>query len=260
MHHADALKANDSLAHLKEISGQQRKQGMESTAAYEEAILLLSSPAGIAHTSQKAMAFAAATDIHLSSQLHTSMSVGRRLSMAIGEAWSVFVDKAGIKLFAGKGKVQIQAQSDNLELVAQKDLLLHSVDQRVEVAAGKEIVLTAGGGYIRMSGGNIEIHCPGTLSMRAGNFVTMGPTSLAKQLPAMPKSDAKSDEKFMLRHEQTGEPLANRRYRAVTESGQVITGVSDAEGRTQLVMGALPENVHIEVFPPDAQAARQPVG
>jgi len=38
-------------------------------------------------------------------------------------------------------------------------------------------VLTSGGGYIRLKGGNIEIHCPGPASFKASNFDLSGPAS-----------------------------------------------------------------------------------
>ncbi|XLM22214.1 DUF2345 domain-containing protein, partial [Chromobacterium piscinae] len=32
-----------------------------------------------------------------------------------------------------------------------------------------EILVTAGGGYIRLAGGNIEVHCPGTVSVKGAS-------------------------------------------------------------------------------------------
>ncbi|VEB41560.1 Uncharacterized protein conserved in bacteria [Chromobacterium violaceum] len=65
-----------------------------------------------------------------------------------------------LKLIAAKGKVQVQAQSDAMELTADKELTITSAKGKVQIAASQEVLLTSGGGYIRIAGGNIEIHCP----------------------------------------------------------------------------------------------------
>jgi uncharacterized protein (DUF2345 family) len=42
--------------------------------------------------------------------------------VAIKKSWSLFVTTAGVRLFAGKGKVQIQAQADNIEASAKNNI------------------------------------------------------------------------------------------------------------------------------------------
>jgi len=41
------------------------------------------------------------------------------------------------------------------------------------------------------------------------------------------------DEQYVLRDEDSGQPLANVRYRIVTDTGQAITGTTDSTGRTR---------------------------
>ncbi|MFM0492385.1 DUF2345 domain-containing protein, partial [Paraburkholderia graminis] len=86
---------------------------------------------------------------------------GKSLVASVAQRISLFVQNAGMKLFAAKGKVEIQAHTDNVEITAQKTLRLLSATEKVEAAANQEILLTSGGAYIRISGGNIEIHAPG---------------------------------------------------------------------------------------------------
>ena len=49
----------------------------------------------------------------------------------------------------------------------------------MEIAAGQEILLTSGGGYIRLKGGNIEVHCPGEVSVKGASHALSGPASLS---------------------------------------------------------------------------------
>jgi type VI secretion system secreted protein VgrG len=105
---------------------------------------------------------------------------------SIADRISIFVQKAGMKLFAGKGKIEIQAHADNIELTAQKSVKVLSATERIEVAAKQEILLTSGGAYIRLSGGNIEIHAPGKIGIKGGTHNFSGPVSLPYPMPLPP--------------------------------------------------------------------------
>lgn len=54
--------------------------------------------------------------------------------MSVAEKISLFAQNAGMKLFAAKGKVEIQAQGDNLEITAQKTLKLLSATEKIDAA------------------------------------------------------------------------------------------------------------------------------
>lgn len=50
----------------------------------------------------------------------------KKFTVAAGETVSLFAQKLGIKIFAGKGKVEIQAQGDEMLLDALKDIRISS--------------------------------------------------------------------------------------------------------------------------------------
>jgi type VI secretion system secreted protein VgrG len=62
----------------------------------------------------------AGEEVTVSSGLDTNIAVGRSLLASVAEKVSLFAANAGIKLFAAKGKVQVQAQSDDLDIIAEK--------------------------------------------------------------------------------------------------------------------------------------------
>uniref|UniRef100_UPI001590D5A9 DUF2345 domain-containing protein n=1 Tax=Paraburkholderia phenoliruptrix TaxID=252970 RepID=UPI001590D5A9 len=113
------------------------------------------------------------------------------LVASVAEKLSLFVQNAGMKLFAGKGKVEMQAQSDNIELVAQKTVKVLSATDTVNVTAKQEVLLTSGGAYIRISNGNIEIHAPGKIDAKGGSHNFSGPTRLDPAFPSWVASDGK---------------------------------------------------------------------
>ncbi|MCA8251572.1 DUF2345 domain-containing protein, partial [Burkholderia multivorans] len=109
---------------------------------------------------------------------------------------SLFAQNAGVKLFAGKGKLEIQAQDDNIEVTAQKTVKVISATQNIEAAAKQEILLTSGGAYIRIKGGNIEIHAPGKIDVKGAQHDFSGPAQQPYPLPGFNKSDIPGRYRF----------------------------------------------------------------
>ena len=78
---------------------------------------------------------------------------------------------------ANQGKVEVQAQNDELQLNALKDAVLTSSSGRVNIAAQEEVLITCKGAYIKFSNGEIEIGSPKLVRVKAPLEVT-GPSSL----------------------------------------------------------------------------------
>jgi type VI secretion system secreted protein VgrG len=148
--------------------------------------LLISSPSGIAAT--------AFESIHLHSRENTCVTAGSHISLASNKSFlataikmvSIFAHSLGIKLFAGKGKVEIQAQSDDLDVIADKVLQLISARERVHISAPKEILLTAGDSYIKISKDGIENGMSGAWAVHAASHGMLGSKTMPYLAPTLP--------------------------------------------------------------------------
>ncbi|WP_254894032.1 DUF2345 domain-containing protein, partial [Chromobacterium violaceum] len=164
-------------------------------------------------------------------------TTGRRWLHNVGQHISLFVagvkDKVALKLIAAKGKVQVQAQSDAMELTADKDVTITSVKQKIHLNGKQEILLTSGGAYVRIKDGKIELHAPGTVSFKGASHDWSGGTSLGQTYNAMPQT--KFDDRFQLVDQRTGKPLANHKYEIHREFGGVEKGVTDRSGFTHFI-------------------------
>ncbi|WP_434631292.1 type VI secretion system Vgr family protein [Chromobacterium sp. CV08] len=180
-HHLDALKAWEAGSNTDKDG----KTAKEQTG--QQPLLVLSGPAGIASLTEQSQTLSAGANLNLVTQRDANQVTGRRWLHNVGQHISLFVagvkDKMALKLIAAKGKVQIQAQSDTMEITADKDVTVTSSKGRVEIKAKQEILLTAGGGYIRLADGNVEVHCPGTVSVKGASHALSGPTSLNAPMP-----------------------------------------------------------------------------
>ena len=96
--------------------------------------LIASAPGGIALVTPRSVQQAAGENVMLTAGRHVDVSAVKRFTLAAGDLISMCAHKLGLKLFAAKGKVEIQAQSDALDLFADKQLRVASASQDVLVS------------------------------------------------------------------------------------------------------------------------------
>jgi type VI secretion system secreted protein VgrG len=195
--------------------------------------LVLASPAGIETTTSRST--------HIASDVHTAITTGKNLSVATGasflasisQTFRLFVHKAGMKLIAAAGKVTIQAQSDEIEVVAKKVLALISEQDWVEIRGKVGVRLSGGGDTLEISDttqfltrkpvlfhGNLE-----TLPSRT----TVPPPDM---LPEVPEITPKPG--FLhhtLQPHADGRPYAFVPYTLFKGGAKVEDGLSDEYGR-----------------------------
>ncbi|MEW4336745.1 DUF2345 domain-containing protein, partial [Chromobacterium vaccinii] len=95
---------------------------------------------------EQSQTVSAGQNLNLIAQRDANHATGRRWLHNVGKSISLFVagvkDKVALKLIAAKGKVQVQAQSDAMELTADKDLTITSAKQKIHLNGKQEILLT----------------------------------------------------------------------------------------------------------------------
>jgi len=208
--------------------------GTGNANAFSQPVMLFAAPAGIALSTQKSAHIGADQHINLVSGQSTHIATGKSLIASITNRLSLFVQNAGMKLFAAKGKVEVQAHADNVELTAQKSLLLSSVTEKVQAVAQQEILLTSGGAYIRIKDGNVEIHAPGKIDFKGASHTFAGPASTNFVMPHLPQGvAAPTDLEFRL-VDPYGRPSPGVEYKATLSDGSVKQGVLDADGYAKI--------------------------
>ncbi|WP_151749415.1 type VI secretion system Vgr family protein [Acinetobacter seifertii] len=217
-----------------------------------------SSDALVALHSESAMILNSKENLQLAAKQNIDVSTPKNLQFFTGKSWiakaldkiSIFAKHAGIKIKSGEGDVDIAAQKGKMTLSSKQQMHVYSLNDFVRIESGKGILITAGGGYIKIQDGNIEIACPGLMELKAGQIQTKSGASLSSQLPAMPELKSQYDEHFIL-HYPDGEPAKNLKYRITAEDGQVFEGVSGEDGKTTVFTKDAMTALNIEVFSPE---------
>ncbi|WP_175947803.1 type VI secretion system Vgr family protein [Burkholderia pyrrocinia] len=229
--------------------------GTGNANAFKEPVMLFGSPSGIGMSTQQSVHMVANDHVNVASGQSVHVAAGKSLIGSIGQKLSLFVQNAGMKLFAGKGKVEIQAQSDNVEVTAQKAVKIVSATDRIEIAADQGILLTSGGGYIRIQGGNIEIHTPGAVDVKGASHTFAGPASMGYPLPS-PRPDQPGQLELFHKY-VNGEAVKGGLFTVKDVNGAVLKkGALDNSGYT-VVSGLPPGAVRVE-FGKDPRESDQP--
>ncbi|MCZ9450022.1 type VI secretion system tip protein VgrG [Klebsiella michiganensis] len=212
--------------------------------------MVLNAPEGVSITSPQAVRMASGSaSVGIMSQQNTDISALKRFTVAAGEAVSMLARKAGMKLFAAKGKVEIQAQDDALDSIAKKDVTVTSTEGRVEITAAKDVVLkNLDGSFIQLQGKNIILGCEGNILWKCANAQKMGSVSMSSVMPQFPsgysgKFTASSD---------AGVPVAAAAYMLTSSNGQKLFGRTDENGETVPVYSSNPnEPFEVEMIQSD---------
>ncbi|WP_158650862.1 type VI secretion system Vgr family protein, partial [Acinetobacter indicus] len=156
--------------------------------AFKSAIMVLAAPNSIALSSQQ--------DVHLSADGQISHSAGESINLSTQQSLiahanqklSLFAAQEGARLYAGKGKVEIQAQGDGADLIARKGVQVISTEDVIDFKSAKEIVLTAGGSQLRITGSGIFPTTGGKFEVKAGQHQFVPGTKVNMNLPFFPQS------------------------------------------------------------------------
>lgn len=202
---AQALSQMESLSQAASAAKAQLLQYEQQQALMEEklfklkqAVLLASAPAGMALASGGHFQATASENIYMTAGQCIELGAKKNIALAASEKISTFTESEGIEAIAAKGDLISKAQSGNIETIAKQNISLTSTTESITLTAAKDLTLVcAGGAYIRLCGGNIELGCPGDIMMKQNKLLYSGPAYLQTNIPELPDSGPQSMS-FML--------------------------------------------------------------
>ncbi|MBY4693053.1 type VI secretion system tip protein VgrG [Burkholderia latens] len=208
--------------------------------------VLVSAPDGMGLASGTDLQLTANDNLIATAGGNADIGVMKRFTVAAGELVSLFAQKFGLKLFAARGRVDIQAQSDEMHLMSEKDMRMTSANGRVTIEAKSELILKCGGSYVRISSTGIEDGTRGNRTIKSAAFSRQGPSSLAESMNTW--KHANFADTYVVRNPSTGEPLGNASAEIKRDDGSVIKVLTDESGKTPHQKSLFTEHVRIRVL------------
>lgn len=207
--------------------------------------VLVHAPAGIGVFSPQAIHLSSGQEsLALTANQHINLSANLHLTFNARHSANLFAQAEGINVIAKHGDVKIEAQNDNISLFAKKKVSVESLNESIHISAKKEIILSCGGAYIKIAGGNVEIGTPKNIILKTNNIQKMGPADLQLPSQAIPTGFR---EQFTLKDENSNEILVDTLYSMTTEDGEIYEGKSDADGKTVEIYTSTPQKISIKI-------------
>ena len=214
--------------YAQEAEQTQDTQNQAQAKIFRQALMLLASPNGIALTTPEDIVLQASQDIAESAQGSINLSAQKNIIAHAQDKVSLFAAQKGLKAFAAKGKVELQAQDDAIEAIARKVIKLISTEDKIEITSPKEIVLTAGGSQLKINGDGIFTTTGGKFESKAGQHSFVGGAKVSYEVPELPSMFYGN---FLVRDQQNN-PVKGQKYKLTLPSGQQILGATDDNGMT----------------------------
>jgi type VI secretion system secreted protein VgrG len=235
----------DKLRHWHEgsnVAPDAKDGGVPIVAVTAEAGMVLASPDSVVLGSEKKATVASAGDAEI--------TAGRNIFVRAARGLSMFAYELGMKLVAGRGNVSVQAHQGNVEIKASGRISIISAEG-IDLQA-PEIKMVAQGAQADLGKDSIVHQCADTHVVKAAKAVRVGPGGGTPAALNLPVTTIRTDERAVLRDEQTGDPIRNQRYRAHLADGRAIEGITDDKGRTSLALGETMAGVHFDFLPDES--------
>ncbi|WP_363506754.1 type VI secretion system Vgr family protein [Burkholderia sp. LMU1-1-1.1] len=155
-------------------------QQLETTASR---IVALNGPAGVAIGSGLHVLIGAAAGVDVVSSEDTYLSSGGKTVILSSRGTSLFANQGDMKINAASGKVQIQAQNEALQMLANKVLEIISTTDWINIRARKGVRINGGGTELVLSADGIKGYTDGKHEMHAADHQTMGASSRKAEFP-----------------------------------------------------------------------------
>ncbi|MFP5083742.1 DUF2345 domain-containing protein [Acinetobacter pittii] len=235
----------DMLENIQTFLEVLKQEDPKKAAEFQSAVMLLASPKSIAVSSNE--------DIHLSANGQLTQSAGDSINISTqknivshaSQKISLFAAQEGARIFAGQGKVEIQAQGDGLDVIARKGVQITSTEDTVYITSPTEINLTANGSQVKLNGSGIFPVTGGKLEVKAGQHLFMGGAKVATQSPEL--AMLPDYHLTYIAKDLDGNPLKNKKYLMILQNGEMVSGVTDDQGKTQKITTKGPQKIQISL-------------
>ena len=230
----------ESIEQLKDFA----KQIQEKIAQFKKSLLLLNSPAGIGLSTNEDIHLSADGQINHFAGDSINLSTQKNLITHAQNRISLFAAQSGIKQVAAKGKFEVQAQSDGMDLLAKQGIQIISTEDRIEITSPKEIVITAGGSQIKLDGSGIFPTTGGKFEVKAGQHLFKTGQALGVNIKGLPALEL-FNEQFVLTL-PSGEPFKEMDYK-VSSGDETFMAQTNKKGWTKRIHSPQEKELKLEL-------------
>lgn len=221
--------------HANDLENSKDERALKTGKLFRQALMLLASPNGIALTTPEDIVLHASSDIATSAQGSINLSAQKNLIAHAQDKISLFAAQKGLRAYAAKGKLELQAQDDAIEAIARKVIKLISTEDKIEITSPKEIILTAGGSQLKINSSGVFSTTGGKFESKAGQHVFTQGERINLNNIELPKLDK---SKYSIRFAPFGNDMNFDLMGLIDQKYKIINKSSGEELSAGIVSGS----------------------
>lgn len=237
----DAIDPQQRGKHEGAVGGQpavqqdaQRKP-TDPVHAFADPAIVLDAAASAAFATEAQIAGISGQDFSVTAHGDLQQTAAHTYSSVSGRTTSLYAHEGGIKAFAANGPVSMRAHTDAMQLLADQELTVISVNDEIHIDAKDRIEIFDGESSIVLEGANITMTCPGLFSAPMSTHEFMPAGSASPDLSALPQGLAGQPPcaiEINYRDPRM-KPKAGHPYRVQFEDGTSLAGRLDGTGHAR---------------------------
>ncbi len=225
--------------HDGQHDSEKKANGRESgdpVETFAKPYVLLDTPSAALFASPAMIASFSGQDTSLTAQGDVHAAAAHTASLISGETTSLYTHQGELQAIAANGNLSLSAHTDQLEILADKDITVISVNDEITITASQRIEIVGGDSKVVLDGANIDFITPGTFISKAATHTWAGGASGNAHLPALPAGLAGQLTKTLAltyRYRDL-KPVVGASYLVRFVDGSSKSGVLDASGNASL--------------------------
>ena len=229
---ADTIDPQQRGRHEGTVGGQSAQQQDDARAftdpvhAFADPVIVVDSAAAAIFATEAQIASSAGRDASFTAHGDVQLTAAHTYASVSGKTTSLYAHEGGIQAFAANGPVSLRAHTDTLQILADQEVTIVSVDDEIHIDAPKRIELFDGHSSIVLEGGDITFTLPGLYSAPMSTHEFMAAGSGSPDLTALPQGLVKQPPLSMdlSLHDEWLQPVADAPYVVVFEDGSRRAG------------------------------------
>lgn len=180
--HTGAVNGQQAL----KADAQRRTAAGDAVEMFASPVVLMDSPSAALLATEAGIALFAGQDLSFAVQGDVHQTAAHTWASVTGKTTSWYVHSGGVKVFAANGPVSLRAHTDALQIWADKDVTIISVNDQITISASSKIELIAGQSSVTLDGADIEFKTPGAFAVKGSGHAFLGGGSAAASLAQLP--------------------------------------------------------------------------
>ena len=250
--------------HPASVNGQQatKAQGREASSepveAFASPLVVLDTPSAALFATEAGIAMFASQDVAVVAQSDVQHTAAHTWSAVSGKTSSWYTHSGGVKAYAANGPVSLRAHTDALQIWADKEVTVISVNDEITITANTKIELIAGQSSVTLEGSNIEFKTPGAFTAKGAVKAFLGGGGEPASVPALPVGKIGETPDDLELHYQYDDlsPVVGAPYKVTFDNGTVRQGTLDVNGYA--LLSAVPKGTYQVEYGEDSRPWKAP--